>query len=94
MGFVVYDPTSGPAAREAAMAPRTGSLENGVLGLIDNWKTNSDAVLDRIAEALVERYGIEEVVRVRKRSFSQRVEEESAEDLAERCAFVLAGVGD
>jgi hypothetical protein len=94
MSFVVYDPTSGPAARETAMAPRVASLENGVLGVIDNGKTNSDAVLGRIAENLKESYKIAEVVRVKKRSSSHRVEEELAEDLAERCAFVLAGVGD
>jgi len=94
MSFVVYDPTSGPAAREANIAERGNSLENAVLGVIDNGKQNSDAVLSRIADRLMERYGLEDVVSVRKRSFSQKIEEEHSKNLVDRCAFVLAGVGD
>lgn len=94
MSFVVYNPTSGPTAKEAAMAERGASLENSVLGVIDNGKENSDTVLDRIADRLKERYRLEEVVSVKKRSFSQRIEEKEAKRLTERCAFVLAGVGD
>jgi len=94
MSFVVYDPTSGPVAREAALAERGAPLENAVLGVIDNGKQNSDAVLQRIADRLKERYGLKDVVSVRKRSFSQQIEEERSQNLMDRCAFVLAGVGD
>lgn len=94
MSFVVYNPTSGPATRKAALAERGASLEGAVLGVIDNGKQNSDAVLSRIADRLAERYGLEDVVSVRKRSFSQRIEDNHSENLTDRCAFVLAGVGD
>jgi len=55
MSFVVYNPTSGPTAEKMGMAPRIENLQNGILGVIDNGKTNSDTVLNRIVSILAER---------------------------------------
>jgi hypothetical protein len=94
MSFVVYNPTSGPANAQIAMAPRLESLQNGVLGVIDNGKRNSDTVLNQIADNLTARYALKDVVSIRKISASQAVKTGEAAMLSQKCDFVLAGVGD
>ena len=94
MSFVVYNPTGGPIADKIGMAPRIENLQNGVLGVIDNGKTNSDTVLSRIVANLAERYSLEEVVTVKKHSVSHAIKDEDAHMLAQKCNFILAGIGD
>ncbi len=94
MSFVVYNPTSGPTAEKMGMAPRIENLQNGVLGVIDNGKTNSDTVLNRIVSNLAEHYPLEDVVTVKKHSVSHAIKDAAAQMLAQKCDFVLAGIGD
>ena len=94
MSFVVYNPTSGPAAEKMGMAPRIENLQNGILGVIDNGKTNSDTVLNRIVSILAERYALKEIVTIKKHSVSHAVKDDAAQMLAQKCNFVLAGIGD
>jgi hypothetical protein len=94
MSFVVYNPTSGPTAEKMGMAPRIENLQNCVLGVIDNGKTNSDTVLNRIVSNLAERYPLEDVVTVKKHSVSHAIKDDAAQMLAQKCDFVLAGIGD
>jgi hypothetical protein len=94
MSFVVYNPTSGPTAEKMGMAPRIENLQKGVLGVIDNGKTNSDTVLNRIVSNLTERYSLKHVVTVKKHSASHAIENDAAQMLAQKCNFVLAGIGD
>ncbi len=94
MSLVVYNPTSGPTAEKMEMAPRIENLQNGVLGVIDNGKTNSDTVLNRIVSNLAKRYSLGDVVTVKKHSVSHAVKDDAAQMLAQKCDFVLAGIGD
>ncbi len=94
MSFIVYNPTSGPTAEKMGMAPRIENLQNGVLGVIDNGKTNSDTVLNRIVSNLAEHYPLEDVVTVKKHSVSHAIRDDAARMLAQKCNFILAGIGD
>jgi len=94
MSFVVYNPTSGPTAEKMGMAPRIENLQNGILGIIDNGKTNSDTVLNRIVSNLAKRYALEEIVTIKKHSVSHAIKDDAAQMLAQKCNFVLAGIGD
>ena len=94
MNFVVYNPTAEPAAEKMGLAPRIENLQNGRLGVIDNGKTNSDTVLNRIVSNLAERYSLEDVVTIKKDSVSHAVKDDAARMLAQKCNFVLAGIGD
>ena len=94
MSFVVYNPTRGPTAKKMGMAPRIENLQNGILGVIDNGKTNSDTVLNRIVSILAERYALKEIVTIKKHSVSHAVKDDAAQMLAQKCNFVLAGIGD
>ena len=94
MSFVVYNPTGGPTAQKMGMAPRIENLQNGILGVIDNGKTNSDTVLNRIVSILSERYSLADVVTIKKHSVSHAIKNDAARMLAQKCKFVLAGIGD
>jgi hypothetical protein len=94
MSLTVYNPTSGPAASKMELSPRVKNLKGGVLGVIDNGKTNSDTVLNRIVSDLSVRYPFRDVVTVKKHSVSHAIKEDIAQMLAQKCDFVLAGVGD
>lgn len=94
MRFVVLNPTSDPTVeRRSRLADRVVTLENGILGIIDNRKHNSDTVLSHLARRLAERYPLQEIVTVRKHSFSHPLNAAEADQLA-KCHFVIAGVGD
>ena len=91
----ILDPTlrtASPIAR--SRAPRPHHLRGATVGLLANGKSNGMAILDRIAEVLLERHGIGEVVRVAKTNASAPVSEEDAEVLAKRCAAVITAIGD
>jgi len=94
MSLVVYNPTGGPVAEKAAMARRDSSLKNGVLGVIDNGKLRSDKVLNRIVKGIESTYQLKDVIVHRKESASHAIDPESARGLAEKCDFVIAGIGD
>jgi hypothetical protein len=94
MSFVVFNPTSGPQSIKTHIAPRPDSLHDGVLGIIDNGKTNSDIVLNRIVEGLRVRYKLKDVVKIKKHSASHQLQKDASRELAGTCDFVLAGIGD
>ena len=94
MSLVVYNPTSGPAASNMELSPRVKNLQGGVLGVIDNGKTNSDTVLNRIVSDLSVRYHFKDVITVKKHSVSHAIKDDIAQMLAQKCDFVLAGIGD
>lgn len=94
MSLIVYNPTSGANTNKMALAPRVEDLENGVLGVIDNGKANSDTVLGHIVSDLSERYLFENVISVKKQSASHAIKDDAAQMLAQKCDFVLAGTGD
>lgn len=94
MSVVVYNPTSGPAARSMAMAQRPHTLNHSVLGVIDNGKLHSDEVLGRITRGLKDRYRLKDVIVVKKESVSHSITNDAARRLADQCDIALAGVGD
>ena len=94
MSLVIYNPTSGPSAHKMELSPRIKNLQGGVLGVIDNGKTNSDTVLNRIVSDLSQRYPLKDVVNVKKHSVSHAIKDDVAQMLAQKCDFVLAGIGD
>ena len=94
MSLVVYNPTSGPGINKTELSPRVKNLQGGVLGVIDNGKTNSDTVLNRIVSDLSQRYSLKDVISVKKHSVSHAINDDVAQMLAQKCDFVLAGIGD
>jgi hypothetical protein len=90
----LLDPTT-PAARQAiAYAPRPGSLAGKRVALIENTKFNSDRLLQKIGDLLVQEYGAASTRMWRKRNSSVPAHEEIIEEVRKTCDVMVAGIGD
>jgi hypothetical protein len=92
----ILDPT-GQSDRDraaAALAPRVSGLRGIRLGLLDNAKANAARVLETLADQLRAQHHVGEVTTFTKSYFGTPVEEDRAQEIAQSCDAVLAGVGD
>ncbi len=93
--LVLLDPTLGPEARTAALAPRTlGSLDGLTIGFLDNSKGNAGAFLQVMEQRLRERWKIGEAVHARKPDASSIAPKDVLDMMAARCHAIVVGVGD
>ncbi len=91
----LIDPTGfDPGESPLVMAARPVDLRGGRLGLLDNSKANSDAILWAIARALDEEFEFSNIHYVQKHSASLPPHPEVMADLHRNSDFVIAGVGD
>ena len=91
----MFDPTTkrtGP--RERQLAPRPASLHGVRLGLVDNRKVNSAAILEKIADRLAAKHGTRVSVRDVKRSPSHEIDDRAVAALKRDADVVISGVGD
>jgi hypothetical protein len=92
---VILDPTGvSDRARAATLAPRVLDLSGIRVGLLDNAKANAARVLETLAEQLRVQHHIGEVSTYTKSYFGTPVEEDRAQEIAQSCDAVIAGVGD
>jgi hypothetical protein len=95
MTLRILDPTvSADDATDVAVAKRVPDLDGKVLGLLHNGKVNGDHLLDLVREQLASRYGLREVVVVRKPSASRVAEGTVLDRLARECDAVVTAIGD
>jgi hypothetical protein len=91
----ILDPTGASRlARAATLAPRIRDLGGVRLGLLDNAKPNAALVLETLAEQLRAQHHLGEVSTYTKGYFGTPVEEDRAQEIAQSCDAVIAGVGD
>jgi len=90
----LFDPTTPPAERTVTLAPRLQDLRGLRVGLVENTKFNSEAILARLGERLVREHGVTVSRMIRKRSPSHAVTEEAADALRRISDFIVSGVGD
>ena len=89
----VYDPVAPCLTAPHQSAAALQGLRGKVIGFIDNAKPNFRYLVDDLAELLVSRYGVADVVKHRKRG-QVPVAQNVLQDLAERCDVVITGSGD
>jgi hypothetical protein len=95
MSSILVDPTSAGASGQFSLAPRRfRDLDGRTVGLLNSTKFNSDHLLDGIADLLVERYSVKDVVRRRKSYFGRPVENDLAAEMAATCDVVITAIGD
>jgi hypothetical protein len=95
MTLKILDPTvSADDTTDVAVAKRVPDLDGKVLGLLHNGKVNGDHLLDLVREQLASRYGLREVVVVRKPSASRVAEVAVLDRLARECDAVVTAIGD
>jgi hypothetical protein len=91
----ILDPTGRSDRTGAAtLAPRAGDLRGLRLGLLDNAKPNAAIVLQTLADQLRAQHHLGEVTTYTKSYFGTPVEEDRAQEIAQSCDVVIAGVGD
>ena len=91
----ILDPTGLiHAPRSATLAPRVQDLTGLRLGLLDNAKANAGCVLETLADQLRAQHHVGEVTTFTKSYFGTPVEEDRAQEIAQSCDAVIAGVGD
>ncbi len=91
---VLFDPTA--PRREGAQQVRRAldGLAGSVVGFIDNAKPNFDHLVDDLADLLVSRHGVRQVIKRRKRAASVAAPEAMYDELAGQCDLVITGSGD
>lgn len=93
--YIVLDPTQGPAAgdTEGSMAQRLSTLDDKVLGIVNNGKGNSDVFLHNIADLAKQKYNIKDIIWINKTNVSLPVTDAMLEQLKTANA-VISGIGD
>ena len=95
MTLKILDPmVAADEATDVAVAKRVGGLDGKVLGLLHNGKVNGDRLLELVREQLATRYGLRDVVVVRKPSASRVAEDAVLDRLARECDAVVTAIGD
>jgi hypothetical protein len=90
----LLDPTTEASAQSIAYAPRPGSLQGKRVALIENTKFNSDELLRRIGDILVQEYGAASTRMFRKKNSSVPAHDEIIEEVRRTCDVMVAGIGD
>ena len=87
------DPTANGNPKKLPLAVRPIDLVGKVVGLIDNTKEQGNIILETVAIALRDRYGVKEVIIERKEAFSKPASPQQIDALAKRIQVAAAAVG-
>jgi hypothetical protein len=90
----LLDPTDHEGLPRRTLAPRLAALRGTVGGFLDNRKHNADVLLERVAARLRAEHGMAEALHRAKFIYSRLAEPAMIDELAERCDFVVAAIGD
>ena len=91
---LLYDPTAARQPEPGVAGSKLESLAGKVVGFIDNAKPNFNHLVDDMADLLVAKFGVRQVIKRQKRSASVPASDEIVRELADECDVVIAGSGD
>jgi hypothetical protein len=91
---LVYNPTSPSYHAEKTQQHNVSALAGKTVGFIDNAKPNFNHLMDDLAELLVSRYGVADVIKRAKRGAAMPAPAPIINELAEQCVLVITGSGD
>ena len=89
----ILDPTIATEREHIDYAPRPTALNGLRIGLIENTKKNSEAVLRRVAEILETKHGMKDSKLVHKPQRAPQ-KDSQVEELKGEADFAITGVGD
>jgi len=89
----IIDPSASGGAQAFPPAPRPESLAGKVLGLLDNTKEQGDIILETIATALRERYGVARIVLRRKEHYSKAAPDDLIAEMAREVQVAVSALG-
>ncbi len=91
---VILDPADEAKPERVAQAKRPQSLNGRTIGLLDISKPKGSFFLDRVEELLRERYGVSEVQRFRKPTFTKPAPHDLRHEIADKCDAVIEALAD
>ena len=94
MSMEILEPTTAAATQVIAYVPRPAALAGKRVALIENTKFNSDNLLVKIGNILIDDYGAASARMWRKKNASVPAHEEIIAEVQKTCDVVVAGVGD
>ena len=92
--LVTLDPRGGSTHEDTGIAPRPGSLDGLVIGLLSNNKPNSELLLRDVADMLKQQYTVKDVIEANKGSHRIPAPAEMIADLSERCDVVITATAE
>ncbi len=90
----ILDPVGSTSAASRTLSPRPGSLEGGVIGVLDNSKPNARVLLEGVARALARKMGARDVRVWRKPGASIGATAAVLDEIAAQCGAVLTASAD
>ncbi|MBC7778976.1 MAG: hypothetical protein H7125_02625 [Proteobacteria bacterium] len=87
------DPTAGGNRAAVMPAPRPMDLAGKVVAMVDNTKEQGDLILETVAQALRDRYGVARVIIRRKEHYSKPATDQLIDELAQEAQLAVAAVG-
>ncbi len=90
----VYDPIAPCLTQPQKSRQSLDKLTGKTIGFIDNSKPNFNHLVDALSPILMEKYGVKQIVKQRKRSASQGLNEALMNDLVAHTDAVITGSGD
>ncbi len=94
LAMEILDPVGSTAATSRTLAPRSGSLQGAVIGVLDNSKPNARVLLDGVARALAEKVGARDVRIWRKPGASIGATAAVLDEMAAQCGAALTASAD
>ena len=94
VSILLYNPNAMRIAGAETATQTLAALSGKVVGFIDNAKPNFDHLVDDLAGLLIARYGVEKIIKRKKRAASVPADDSVYRELAEHCDLVITGSGD
>ena len=92
--IVTLDPRGTSTHENTGIAPRPGSLDGLVIGLLSNNKPNSELLLRDVAELVGRQCAVKDVVEANKGSHRIPAPAEMIADIADRCDVVITATAE
>ena len=92
--IVTLDPRGTSTHENTGIAPRPGSLDGLVIGLLSNNKPNSELLLRDVAELVGRQYVVKDVIEANKGSHRIPAPAEMIADIADRCDVVITATAE
>jgi hypothetical protein len=92
--MLVYEPVAPCLTQPQKSRQSLSSLAGKVVGFIDNSKPNFNYLVDDLSQMLIEKHGVKQVIKRRKRSASQGLPEAVMNELAAQTDAIITGSGD
>ncbi len=90
----LLSPAAVVAGNVVPLATRVPTLEGRVVGLLDNSKSGTRPVLDRVEELLQREHGVSRIIRYDKKAAALPAPDEMLEAAIRECDVVINGIAD